>query len=59
VNKLRYRDQETGLEVIARWERRRWRVQQREKAMTDLKAAFADALDPLLMRLARLLERGR
>lgn len=46
-------DPEWADEVMRRWQRRRYRVQQREKATADLVAAF----HPALMTLDRVLRR--
>ena len=44
-------------QVILRWQRRRWKVQQRDKAVADLKAAMAEALEPVMLRLVALVNR--
>ena len=44
-------------EVIRRWNRRRFHVQQRQAAMRDLKAAFEPPLVILLTAIDRLLRK--
>lgn len=48
-------DPEWADEVVRRWQRRRYRIQQRERAVAELKAALMSALDPILSRLAKWL----
>ncbi len=42
-------------EVIRRWQRRRWKVQHRDRAVADLKAEIVRVVAPIVARLNRLL----
>lgn len=54
MSRRRY-DPEWADEVVRRYLRRKYRVQQRDRAMADLQAALAEGLAPVFRFLNRIL----
>ena len=54
---MRHIDPEWRDEVIRRWQRRRWKVQQREAAIAELKAALLPPFERIAVTVNRLLRR--